>query len=127
MVSPREYELVFTIRDRTGTDYSFSERSNGLKFFLSYYVQLLAHAAPVPDQHEILLMDEPDAYLSSQGQQDLLRILEEFSNPEDGARNSQVIYVTHSPFLINRNAGERIRVLDKGITDERHTRGEGCG
>jgi hypothetical protein len=41
MVSPREYELVFTIRDRTGTDYSFSERSNGLRFFLSYHVQLL--------------------------------------------------------------------------------------
>lgn len=29
-VSPREHELVFTIRDRTGTDYSFTERSRGL-------------------------------------------------------------------------------------------------
>ena len=28
------------------------------------------------------------------------------------------MYVTHSPFLINRNAGDRIRVLDKGVTDE---------
>jgi hypothetical protein len=26
--------------------------------------------------------------------------------------------VTHSPFLINRNAADRIRVLDKGVTDE---------
>jgi hypothetical protein len=118
MVSPREYELVFTIRDRTGTDYSFSERSNGLRYFLSYHVQLLAHQAPVTGQQEILLMDEPDAYLSSQGQQDLLRILEEFALPEDGKRSDQVVYVTHSPFLINRNAGHRIRVLDKGVTDE---------
>ena len=118
MVSPREYELVFTIRDRTGTDYSFSERSNGLRFFLSYHVQLLAHQPPTTGQPEILLMDEPDAYLSSQGQQDLLRILEEFALPEDRSRRDQVVYVTHSPFLINRNAGERIRVLDKGATDE---------
>ena len=118
MVSPREYELVFTIRDRTGTDYSFAERSNGLKYFLSYHVQLLAHRSPQTGRPEILLMDEPDAYLSSQGQQDLLRILEEFALPEDRSRHDQVIYVTHSPFLINRNAGERIRVLDKGVTDE---------
>lgn len=118
MVSPREYELVFTIRDRTGTDYSFAERSSGLKFFLSYHVQLLAHRPSATGQPEILLMDEPDAYLSSQGQQDLLRILEEFALPEDRSRRDQVVYVTHSPFLINRNAGQRIRVLDKGVTDE---------
>jgi AAA domain, putative AbiEii toxin, Type IV TA system len=118
MVSPREYDLVFTIRDRTGTDYSFSERSYGLRYFLSYHVQLLAHRPQSPDRPEILLMDEPDAFLSSQGQQDLLRILEEFASPEDGSRHDQVIYATHSPFLINRNAGERIRVLDKGVTDE---------
>ena len=118
MVSPREYELVFTIRDCTRTDYSFAERSSGLKYFLSYHVQLLAHRPPVTGQPEILLMDEPDAYLSSQGQQDLLRILEAFALPDDGSRQDQVVYVTHSPFLINRNAGDRIRVLDKGVTDE---------
>ncbi|HEX7948885.1 MAG TPA: hypothetical protein VF494_00945 [Candidatus Limnocylindrales bacterium] len=118
LVSRSEYDLVFTIRDRTGTDYSFGERSSGLKFFLSYHVQLLAHESPSNGQPEILLMDEPDTYLSSQGQQDLLRILEEFALPEDGSRQDQVVYVTHSPFLINRNAAERIRVLDKGVTDE---------
>lgn len=118
LVSRSEYDLIFTIRDRTGTDYSFAERSSGLKFFLSYHVQLLAHESPGAGQPEILLMDEPDAYLSSQGQQDLLRILEDYALPEDRSRHDQVAYVTHSPFLINRNAGERIRVLDKGATDE---------
>lgn len=118
LVSPREHELVFTIRDRTGTDYSFAERSNGLKYFLSYHVQLLAHRRPADGRSEILLMDEPDAFLSSQGQQDLLRILDEFALPEDKSREVQVAYVTHSPYLINRNAAQRIRVLDKGVTDE---------
>lgn len=116
-VSPREHELVFTIRDRTGTDYSFTERSKGLRYFLSYYVQLLAHDRPL-DVPEVLLMDEPDAYLSALGQQDLLRVLEHHARPEDSNREDQVVYVTHSPFLINRNAGHRVRVVDKGARDE---------
>jgi energy-coupling factor transporter ATP-binding protein EcfA2 len=116
-VSPREHELVFTIRDRTGTDYSFSERSRGLTYFLSYYVQLRSHDRPA-GRPEVLLMDEPDAYLSALGQQDLLRVLEEHARPEASDRADQVIYVTHSPFLINRNAGHRVRVVDKGSRDE---------
>lgn len=116
-VSPREHELVFTIRDRTGTDYSFTERSRGLQYFLSYYVQMLAHDRP-DSKLEVLLMDEPDAYLSASGQQDLLRVLEHHARPDDAAREDQVVYVTHSPFLINRNAGHRVRVVDKGSRDE---------
>jgi hypothetical protein len=116
-VSARDDDLVFTISDRTHTEYSFAERSNGLKYFLSYYIQYLAHRPP-EDRHEILLMDEPDAYLSSQGQQDLLKIFNSFGHPEDGRKAIQVVYVTHSPFLIDRNHGERIRVLEKGTDDE---------
>jgi predicted ATPase len=116
-VDTRDLELVFTIRDRTGTDYSFKERSRGLKYFLGYYVQLLAHKSPA-GRREVLLMDEPDAYLSSMGQQDLLRTLEHYAEPEDSARRDQVVYVTHSPFLINKNAAHRIRVLAKGSEDE---------
>lgn len=116
-VAAREYDLVFTIRDRTGTEYSFDERSSGLKYFLSYYIQYLAH---LHEGHEtqILLMDEPDAYLSSQAQQDLLKVFEFFAHPEDERRPVQVLYVTHSPFLIDKNHAERLRVLEKGIGDE---------
>ncbi len=117
LVSARDYDLVFTIRDRTGTEYSFAERSSGLKYFLSYYIQYRSHE-PHSETPEILLMDEPDAYLSSQAQQDLLKIFESFSNPEDGRQPIQVVYVTHSPFLIDKNHAERIRVLEKGNQDE---------
>ncbi|GAA3913673.1 AAA family ATPase [Actinoplanes auranticolor] len=116
-VTTRERELVFTIRDRTGAEYSFGERSRGLTHFLAYFVQLKAHR-PAEDRDEILLMDEPDAYLSNSGQQDLLRVLENFALPDDRVRTDQVIYVTHSPFLINKNAADRLRVLDKGAQEE---------
>ncbi|WP_223265253.1 AAA family ATPase [Nostoc sp. 'Peltigera membranacea cyanobiont' 210A] len=72
-VMARDYDLVFTITDRTGTEYSFEERSQGLRYFLSYYIQYRSHE-PHPNKTEILLMDEPDAYLSSQAQQDLLKV-----------------------------------------------------
>lgn len=117
LLSPREHEVTFTVRDRTETEYSFTERSRGLRYFLSYYVQLRANRPPM-GREQLLLLDEPDAYLSGVGQQDLLRILEEFARPEDGSDGGQVIYVTHSPYLLNRNAAHRIRVLDKGSHDE---------
>lgn len=92
--------------------------ASGLKYFLSYYIQFLAHT-PQTAHGEILLMDEPDAYLSSQAQQDLLKVFAAFAYPESSAtRPIQVIYVTHSPFLIDRNHSERIRVLEKGTGDE---------
>lgn len=117
-VSLRDYELVFMIRDRTGRSYSFDERSEGLKYFLSYFVQYLAHEDRSDGQPEILLMDEPDQFLSSSGQQDLLRIFGSFAHPDDDKRPVQVVYVTHSPFLIDKNHAERIRVLEKGEHDE---------
>ncbi len=119
VVDLREDELVFVIHDRTGTSYSFDERSEGLKYFLSYFVQHLSHEPPVDGQSEILLMDEPDAFLSSSGQQDLLRIFTAFARPEsEDVQPIQVVYVTHSPFLIDKNHAERIRVLEKGEHDE---------
>lgn len=116
-VSVRERELAFTIADRTGMEYSFGERSRGLTHFLAYFVQLRAHR-PEPGRRQILLLDEPDAYLSNAGQQDLLRVLENFARPDSRQRADQVVYVTHSPFLINKNAAHRIRVLDKGSQAE---------
>ena len=108
-----EFDLTFTIQDRTGSSFSFAERSDGLRYFLSYLIQFLTHLRNRQD-FEILLMDEPDAYLSNQGQQDLLRLLQEFTVPTELTTGGQVIYVTHSPFLIDKNRADRIRVLDKG-------------
>jgi len=117
LVEAREQELAFAIQDRTASKYSFGERSQGLRFFLSYFVQLSAHRL-MNTKADVLLLDEPDAFLSSVGQQDLLRVLHEYALPEDGGTRSQVIYVTHSPFLIDKNAPHRIRVLDRGADNE---------
>lgn len=117
LVEARDDELAFLMQDRTKARYSFDERSLGLRFFLSYFVQLRAHSLN-GNKPDILLLDEPDAYLSSVGQGDLMRVLQDYAAPEDGLDKSQVVYVTHSPFLIDKNAPQRIRVLDKGSETE---------
>ena len=87
VLEAREHELAFTIRDRTGATYSFGERSQGLRYFLSYFVQLAAHRL-TQTRPDVLLLDEPDAFLSSIGQQDLLRVLRDYALPEDGSPGS---------------------------------------
>lgn len=116
-VDARDFDLVFTIRDRTASEYSFAERSSGLKYFLSYLVQYLAHLAE-EQPAGVLLMDEPDAFLSNQGQQDLLRLFQDFADGSNDHAVRQVVFVTHSPFLIDKNRADRVRVLDKGADDE---------
>ena len=116
-IDAHDYDIVFTIRDRTGSQYSFRERSSGLKYFLSYLVQVLLRTKNRRGS-ELLLMDEPDAYLSNQGQQDLLKILQRYALPSEEGNHGQVVFVTHSPFMIDKNYSHRVRVLDKGIRDE---------
>jgi predicted ATPase len=112
-ISSGDVDLVFTVKDKTGTEYTFKERSSGLKYFLSYLVQSQVHKR-LEHRSEILLMDEPDTYLSAEAQQDLMKILADFSEPTGEQRPIQVVYVTHSPFLLDKNHADRIRVLEKG-------------
>jgi AAA ATPase domain len=113
----RHRELAFTISDRTGTEYTFSERSSGLRYFLSYLIQAQVHQ-PTSARESILLMDEPDTYLSAEAQQDLMRVFQDLAEPNSDRDPIQVIYVTHSPFLLDKNHGERIRVLEKGTISD---------
>jgi predicted ATP-dependent endonuclease of OLD family len=110
--------IYFEITDRTGSVYTFKERSSGLKYFLSYYIQAKALGNTKEDQDSIILMDEPDSFLSILGQRNLLLIFESLISPELSKQKRQLIYTTHSPFLINRNFPRRIRLVRKGHAEE---------
>jgi len=110
--------LYFEIRDKTGSVYTFKERSSGLKFFLSYYVQAKAMEMTHRNRNSIILMDEPDAALSIAGQRNLLAVFESLVSPESSGQSCQLIYSTHSPYLINRNFARRIRVVKKEDAEE---------
>ncbi len=110
--------FFFEITDRTGAKYTFNERSSGLRFFLSYYIQAKAIEKANEKRGSIVLMDEPDSFLSIAGQRNLLQVFESLVSPKTSAESCQLIYTTHSPFLINRNFPKRLCLVRKGDGSE---------
>lgn len=111
--------FYFQLRDKTGSKFTFNERSSGLQFFLSYYIQSLAYKLANTKRGMIVLMDEPDGFLSAIAQQNLLKVFDSIvasGSPQNG--RCQLIYTTHSPFLINRNFPTRLRLVKKGVGTE---------
>lgn len=110
--------LYFDITDKTDATYTFKERSSGLRYFLSYYIQAKALEVIGQQANSIILMDEPDSFLSILGQRNILAVFESLVGYEASTQTTQVVYSTHSPFLINRNFPRRIRVVTKEEAEE---------
>lgn len=83
----------------------FNERSRGFVWFFSFlaYFSELEEAAT---GNLILLLDEPGLSLHATAQNDLLRLIDERLAPQH-----QVIYTTHSPFLVNPHQLARTRTV----------------
>jgi len=76
--------------------------------FLAWYSSLKKKNEPL-----ILLLDEPGLSLHGKAQEDLLRYFESeiVSNPKH-----QLLYTTHSPFMVDPKYFDRVRIVqDKGI------------
>ena len=83
---------------------NFGERSQGFTWFFSF---LAALSEVRPSKRTILLLDEPGLGLHAAGQKDLLRFIEEGLAP-----SHQVVYSTHSPFMVAAPALERVRTVE---------------
>ena len=79
-------------------------RSRGFVWFFSF----LAWYSQLRKKNEnlILLLDEPGLSLHAKAQADLLRYFEEELKP-----HHQLIYTTHSPFMVNPRHFERVRIV----------------
>lgn len=117
-VAYRQGVIYFEITDKTGATYTFKERSSGLRYFLSYYIQAKALERTSANRSTVVLMDEPDCFLSILGQRNLLAVFESLVRPESSAQKCQLVYTSHSPFLINRNYPRRLRLVRKGDAEE---------
>jgi predicted ATP-dependent endonuclease of OLD family len=84
-----------------------SRRSTGFTHFFTLKTILHSRQMEAPASSYIWLFDEPGLYLHPTGQQDLLQVLETL------ALSNQVLYSTHSLFMINKNYPARHRLLVK--------------
>jgi predicted ATP-dependent endonuclease of OLD family len=96
-----------------GVTTPFKQRSRGFIWFFSFLVwfdSVQQHLADAKDQQRdlILLLDEPGLSLHALAQQDFLKYI------DDLALRHQVIYSTHSPFMIHSD-----RLLDVRVVEDR--------
>lgn len=89
-------------------DTPFSERSAGFVWFFSFLVkfaQVKNEGSPV-----ILLLDEPGLTLHGKAQAELLRFFKEKLAPFH-----QVIYSTHSPFMVSPDDFASVRIVEDRV------------
>jgi predicted ATP-dependent endonuclease of OLD family len=82
-----------------------SDRSEGFQWYLSFFAALLNDVGV--SHQTVLLLDNPGAELHLDGQRDIKRFLE-----ERVALTSQVIYVTHSPAMIDAFNLRQVRTVE---------------
>lgn len=87
-------------------DHPPSIRSQGFRWFLSFYTNFMAGSRG-EFKNTVILLDDPGVFLHPSGQKDLLNTLERISD------SNQVIFSTHSPFMVDREKLGRIRIVSK--------------
>ncbi len=88
---------------------AFDERSSGFRWFFSFLTAFSRYE--FDDTPVVILLDEPALGLHAKAQKDFLRFIEERLSAR-----CQVVYTTHSPFMIQPGKLERARLIeDKGL------------
>lgn len=100
----------FYVETKEGQPLPPQQRSKGLIWFLSLWLELKAQDA----EHDnlVLLLDEPDQHLHVKAQKDILKLINRLATKE----GDQIIYATHSPYLLEVNHLNRIKLV---INNER--------
>ena len=91
------------------------QRSKGVRWFLSLYLQLKASAIDNVDSKKqlIFLIDEPGASLHARAQADTIKVFDEIVE-----KSIQIIFTTHSPYFINVDTIYRILAVQRNEDDD---------
>lgn len=98
---------IWVSDDKRPEDIELEGRSTGLQWFLSFYLIFLVESR---DSHQgaILLLDEPGLSLHPLAQRDLSDFFENL------ARTNQIVFTTHSPFLVDPDQLDRVKAVYVG-------------
>lgn len=103
---------IWVSDDQRPEEVELENRSTGLQWFLSFYLVFLVESE---GDHEdaVLLLDEPGLSLHPLAQRDLSKFFDNLT------RTNQIVYTTHSPFLVDADRLDRVRkvyVSEDGTT-----------
>jgi hypothetical protein len=99
-------KLAFYVHDQV--DQYPEQRSKGFLWFLSFFLRLAAVQTRERDRQYFILVDEPGSYLHAKAQRDVLHLLENRLAP-----TQQIVYSTHSVYLLPSDRLHRVRVVLK--------------
>lgn len=108
--APFDRGLVFETRivnTRTNLSLNFEERSTGFIWFFSFLVWY-SDVRRRHGENLIILLDDPGLGLHAKAQWDLLRYIHERLAP-----HYQVLYATHSPFMIDPDRISWVRTVEE--------------
>ena len=112
---PNLYLRIKNRRHR-GVTTPFDQRSRGFIWFFSFLVwfdsvqQQLDPSGTAKNSQLVLLLDEPGLALHALAQADFLRYIDAL------AEDHQVIYTTHSPFMVHSERLHQVRVVEDKAT-----------
>ena len=99
-----------------------SERSAGFVWFFSFLAQFKQLKKTPGNGNAIILLDEPGLTLHGKAQGDLLRYIVERLLPDH-----QVIFTTHSPFMVPMDRLADVRIVEDVIIEKQGKRPEVLG
>lgn len=115
--------LYIRIKNRRhGVTVPFDQRSKGFIWFFSFLVWFDAvQSRAATDDALILLLDEPGLNLHALAQADFLAYIRELSEQH------QIIYTTHSPFMVDSARLDDVRVVEDRIKEGTKITGDLAG
>lgn len=100
-----EHVLDIRVKNRrTGVSLPLKNRSKGFNWFFSFLVWF-KKIQEDPSKNYVLLLDEPGLNLHAAAQDNLLEFLKDLSD------DYQIIYTTHSPFMIESDNLQKVRTV----------------
>ena len=101
---------VWVSDDLDPSEIELDQRSAGMQYFFSFYLVFLEEAKDAYN-NSILLLDEAGLQLHGTAQQKIVKFLEKLS------KENQLLYTTHSPFMIDGDHLERVKVVYEDPAD----------
>jgi len=99
-----DYFRVWVSDEQDPSWIELEQRSAGMQYFFSFFLIFLVEAEGA-HANSILLLDEPALHLHGTAQAKVVKFLEKLS------KNNQTFYSTHSPFMVDVDHLENVRVV----------------
>jgi hypothetical protein len=99
-----DYFRISVSDDLDPSEIELDQRSAGMQYFFSFYTVFTVESEGA-HANSILVLDDPGLYLHGTAQAKAVEFLEKLS------RDNQVLYSTHSPFMISADHLERARAV----------------